>query len=279
MTRTCQIVISFILFSILFPSLCRSAETITGQYCYTCRDGETMQESREIVRTLSIRNGIESSRFFIESSAKVKNVSLFNDLVQIISSGYLKNLKVLEHTEDGRTVCEKISWTVIPEKIEKVMKQVIESRMREVERMGLDNNGYIKIFSVSEEQFGDFDVMEKTLDYINVGLKALRKFRSDDEHGTVFITFYDLEGHEIYTDKEKECFYKPVFPKAALDAGGMGVSYEVEDIYPGEIRYCSLRRSYDVYKVWLYGGQFKNHSEASEPGTAKPAKKRKSNGK
>ena len=94
-------------------------ETIQGHYCYAFGDRETIQEAREVVRTLSIRNGIESYRIFVESSTKVNNFSLTNDLVQTVSSGYLKNLKVLEHTEEGRTICEKISGTVKPEEIEK----------------------------------------------------------------------------------------------------------------------------------------------------------------
>lgn len=274
MTRTHHILVFLVLFSILFPSICLSEETITGQYCYTYGDRETIQESRELVRKMSIRNGIESYRIFIESSTKVENFSLSNDLIQTISSGYLKNLKVLEHTEEGRTICEKISGTVEPREIEKIMKKEVEKRTKKVEQKGLDDNGYVKILSVSKSQTED-----KTRSFVNLKLKSLRKFQSDNEYCNVFITYYDSEGNEMFTDKQKKCFYKVTFYS---DKPNLSITekidhlfeeiYEVEDIYPGETRNCGFEIKDYPFKVWLYGSQ-------SESTTAKQVKKRTSNKK
>jgi hypothetical protein len=146
------LILSGFLIILSFTSICLSSEeTITRHYCYTYGDRETLQEAREIVRTLSSRNGIESYRVFIESSTNVKNFSLSNDLVQIISSGYLKNVNVLEHTEEGKTICEKISGVVVPEQIDKVLRKEVQKRKTKIEDMGLDNNRYFKILSVKEK--------------------------------------------------------------------------------------------------------------------------------
>jgi hypothetical protein len=142
-------------FFLIIPSVCLSFETIIGQYCYTYGDRESIQEARELTRTLAIRNAIESYRTYIESTGRVTNFTLTNDLIQIISSGYLKNINVLEHKEEGKTVCDKISGIVEPKEIEKVIEKQISLRTKTIEDMGLDNNGYLKILSITdrEEEF------------------------------------------------------------------------------------------------------------------------------
>jgi hypothetical protein len=121
MNKSILLIILVIL--ILFPTFCLPSETITGHYCYTYGDKESLQEAKEIVRTLAIRNAIEIYRVYVESTTRVTNFTLTNDLVQILGSGYLKNLKVIEHTEEGRTICERISGIVEPKDIEKVIEK------------------------------------------------------------------------------------------------------------------------------------------------------------
>ncbi len=234
-----------IIVSVLFllPINVYSSETIVGQYCYTYGDRETIQESRELVRTLSIRNGIESYRVFIESSTKVKNFTLSNDLVQMISSGYLKNIKVLEHTEEGRTICEKISGTVEPKEIEKVIENQISVRTKKIEDMGLDNNGYVKILSVSDyktKKDGYYGSYTDTT--ITVKLKTIKNFHYEDPHCYIFVTEYDSNGNEISTKRDEKCC-------TILDM------YSSKMIYSGEIKTCYLTHiGGDSYKVWLLDG-------------------------
>jgi hypothetical protein len=89
-------------------------DIIHGHYCYTYGDRESLQEAREITRALAIRNAIESYRLFISSTSNIKNFKLTNDLVQVISSGYLKDIKAIGHKEEGRTICDDIEASVSP---------------------------------------------------------------------------------------------------------------------------------------------------------------------
>lgn len=238
-----KIVLGILIFSfILTPSLCLSEETITGHYCYTYGDRESLQESRELVRTLSIRNGIESYRVFIESTGRVSNFTLTNDLIQTISSGYLKNIKVLEHTEQGKTICEKISGTVVPEEVEKVMRQEIERRTKQVEDTGVDNNGFVKILRVynteevepSIQLFGS----NKIYTYVNVVCTTMSDMDCDkiiQDKNNIFITFYDSSGNPLRTYRKLFC----------------GGSYRV---YKNEIQNITFVKPPESshYKVWLH---------------------------
>jgi hypothetical protein len=202
---------------------------------------------------LSIRNAIESYRVFIESSTKVKNFSLTNDLVQLIGSGYLKNIKVLEYTEQGRTICEKISGTVVPEQIEKVLKREVEKRTRKVEEKGIDNNGYLKILRVYEEdEWVETNPLHlKGVPYqssvseskpviktkINIVCKVLKKVEYDwntKGYTSVFLEFFDPNGEPIETVQ--------IEPTKSY-----GTKF-----YPKQIvRFSSFKISHS-YKVWLY---------------------------
>lgn len=142
----CLLVFFAFLVSLAVPiQPCLADEIIKGSYCYTYGDNESLREARELTRTLAIRNAIESYRVFIESTSKVKNFQLTNDIVQVISSGYLKNIKVLEYTEEGRTVCETIQATVSPQAVENLLKIAVRKRTKRIEEHGIDSNRYLKI--------------------------------------------------------------------------------------------------------------------------------------
>jgi len=101
-----------LLLGIIFPSFSFADDIIEGHYCYTYGDSESLKEARELTRTLAIRNAIESYRVFITSTSNVKNFSLTNDRLQIITSGHLRDVKVVYHKEEGKTICDQIQATI-----------------------------------------------------------------------------------------------------------------------------------------------------------------------
>ena len=123
--------------------ICYADEIIKGNCCYTYGDNESLIEARELVRKLAIRNAIWSYSVFIECTSDVKNFQLINELLILISSRYLKDIEVMEHTEQGRTVCETVQASVHPTVIENVIKRTVK-RERVREEIGLDESGYLK---------------------------------------------------------------------------------------------------------------------------------------
>ena len=228
---------------------CLADEIIKGHYCYTHGDNESLREARELTKTLAIRNAIESYRVFIESTSKVQNFQLTNDIVQMISSGYLKDIKVLEHTEEGRTVCDTIQATVSPQAVEKIIKREVRNRNRRIEQTGIDNNGYLKILSVWENKYEDETktiytgkpVMIKKRT-INVRLKVLKPLlereMSKNPHYYVCVEYYDDDGNPSSTEKVH-----------VRDSGYIG-----KDLIAGEIITVTFFNQYGwstPYRVWL----------------------------
>jgi hypothetical protein len=70
----------------------------------------------------------------------------------MISSGYLKDIKVIEHKEEGRTICETIKAMISPQAVENIIKQA-RGQTEKLEEKGVANNGYLKILNVREKKF------------------------------------------------------------------------------------------------------------------------------
>lgn len=164
-------------------------ETITGRYCYTHGDGETLQEAREITRTLAVRNAIESYRVFVESSAKITNFTMANDIVQLLTSGYLKNITSLSHTEQGRTVCDTLQAKVNPSEMETFIRREAAKRARESEERGVDSNECLKILSAQ---------LSDGAEYARVVVKALRDADSAlcsvRYRNRIYVDYFDAKG-------------------------------------------------------------------------------------
>lgn len=237
---------------VLVPSVCAASETITGHYCYTYGDKESLQGARDLTRTLAIRNAIESFRIYIESTSKVTNFTLTNDLVQTISSGYLKNVKITNHTEEGRTICDEIEGSVDPAEVEKVIKNQMSKRTQKIENMGIANNGYLKILRSYEKDHYSGGITTKVLHVVCVSLK---RYHSRDSYQSnlpdslkVFANFYDASNNPIITIV------------SSVDFG----AYQ-NDIYPNQVilAYFNIPDGTKSYNVGLYGGNGKKNSEKS----------------
>jgi hypothetical protein len=140
-------ILVFLLTMILFATVAISEDIINGHYCYTYGDKESLTEARQLTRTLAIRNAVESYKAFVDSTTIVTDSALTGDIIQVLSSGYIKRVKTTEHTEKDRTICETIIGYIEPAKFEQALRKGIESRQRKVEERGIDNNGILKILS------------------------------------------------------------------------------------------------------------------------------------
>lgn len=212
----------FAFFLILFSSISFADEMISGHYCYTYGDNESLKEAKETTRMLAIRNAIESYRTFITSASTVRNFQLTNDLIQIISSGYLKDLKTIEHKEEGRTICETIQATVSPQAIENIIRSEVRQRTKNIEEAGIDNNEYLKIISVKTVP----------LDTGRREIRALIKMLTSCAYCCpIHATFFDSEGNPIG-----------------------GCRTDIVNLSKGEFReisICSLPPTVKSYKVWV----------------------------
>jgi hypothetical protein len=187
-----------VIFVLFLPSIGFADENIKGHYCYTYGDNESLKEARELTRTLAIRDAIETYRIFVESTSTVKNFKLTNDLIQMITSGYLKNIKVLKHTEKDRTICETIQASISPKVVENIIKREVRKRTKKVETLGLDNNGYLKILNVKNEIIGRQRLLCVTVKVLQrTGSLDWSMPRNNKPYFKICVDLFDSDGDPI----------------------------------------------------------------------------------
>jgi len=214
-------------------------DIIQGEYCFTYGDKESLMEAKQLTRTLAIRNAIESYRVYANSTTNVNNFTLTNDLIQTISSGYMKDIKVVSQSIEGRTVCEKIQATVSPRAIEEAIKREVQKRSVIIEDQGIDNNGWLKILNVRpiiktglhNEQYMQIEVI----------VKALRNLTAFGEEANVFIEYYDKDGNVIGGDKKNASGYGGSMHASEIKTISFGTQFDGFELPAGA----------NSYKVWL----------------------------
>jgi hypothetical protein len=102
-----------------------TADVIHGTYSYTYGDRETLVDARQVCKDLALRDAIESYAVFVESSTEVDDFQLKEDAVQAISAGVLKNVKITNQQEQGRTVTISVEAEVTPEEVKSALDQRI----------------------------------------------------------------------------------------------------------------------------------------------------------
>lgn len=241
-----KLIICLVLLKISNTFMLHADEIITGHYCYNYGDNESLVEAREITRTLAIRNAIESYQLFIESTTKVVNFTLTNDIVQIISTGYIKNIIILEHTENGRTIYEKIQCSINPIELRNILEKKLKNRTNDIESLGLDNNKVLKILKTS------FDT---TKECINVSVKiqiSLTTFMDSDIVISLKNPSYRINNRSLKV-------YISFFDENSIPIDGDSKLILTDlkniDLIAGEIRmisFCNIPLDMKSYKVWLY---------------------------
>jgi len=223
---------------VLLPWTSFSQELIKGHYCYTCGEGESLEEARELTRTLAIRNAIETCTGFENALNTSLSFNSTNDIIQTISSGYLKDLKVIEHTEDGKTICETIEANVPIEALKKVVRMEIEKRREKVEEFGVDNNGYLKILRVAKQtdRYG-FRLMALVKVLRPTGSLHLPSHQNRKPFFKVFMDTFDSEG----------------FP---LGSESNFIHESEVEMLPGEMKALFFYPPINTktFKAWLVGG-------------------------
>ncbi len=108
-----------------------SQDIIQGTYSYTYGDSESLVDARKTCKDLALREAIESYSVFIQSSTTVENFQLKSDLITSISGGNLKNVKILDQQEEGRTITMTVSAEVNPDEIRELIEKASTSSQKD----------------------------------------------------------------------------------------------------------------------------------------------------
>jgi hypothetical protein len=181
------------------PALCEDDRVeIVGVYRYTYHDPTSPAEAKNIAYSEAVRLAVESSRVFIEATSSVIDPELLGRVRQVIASGYLKDLQLVEQSEKGRTVYAKVRAFINPQEVRAVIQREINLGSSK-DLPGLDQNRALKILSVREEEDGTVAVVFqalKRLDWLNTAYDGSLRESAD-----VMIDFYDEKGVPIGSDR------------------------------------------------------------------------------
>ena len=112
---------------------------IVGDYRYFYHDPMTEAEAKDLAYTEAIRMAIDTAPPFMDATAFIMNSAFRRQLIQIIASGYLKDVKLVEQTENKRTVYAKVRATMIPQEVKSVVEREV-GRSSEKELLTLGQN-------------------------------------------------------------------------------------------------------------------------------------------
>lgn len=109
---------------------------IVGDYRYFYHDPMTATEAKDLAYTEAIRMAIDKAPPFMDATAFIMETAFRRHLIQIIATGYLKDVKLVEHTEKNRTVYAKVRATMIPQEVKSVVEREV-GRSSENEFLGI----------------------------------------------------------------------------------------------------------------------------------------------
>jgi hypothetical protein len=121
MKHICLLAASLVIFWLTSIGAKSDRVEVVGEESYTYGDKESLLEAKEIARKLAIRRAIESYKVFVDSTSSVSDFRIVSDLIQTIAAGYLHDLKILEQTEQGRTIHVKVRAYIVPSEIQAVL--------------------------------------------------------------------------------------------------------------------------------------------------------------
>lgn len=147
MMKRFQIFQGLIIF-VLFINVAWCADKISGSACYTYGDNESLVQAEQMAKTLAIRNAIESYSTFVESTTQVKDLQLSTDLINTVSVGQVKDIKVLKRLESGRKLCYTVEGFVEASELRNAITKYLEGGNDHTQ---LQNNGYIEIIGESAQ--------------------------------------------------------------------------------------------------------------------------------
>ena len=182
---------------ILFANVALGADKISGNACYTYGDNESLVQAEQMTKTLAIRNAIESYSTFIESTTKITDFQLSSDLINTVSAGQVKGVKVLKRLESGRKICYTVEGFVEPSELKSVIKDYLAGKDKRTDIQRQDNGYMLYCHKESGECFSPKKEADTTLEYFGN--------RNHQDYETVFINVKPARNlDKELSEKEKE---------------------------------------------------------------------------
>lgn len=106
----------------------QAKETVRATRCYQYGDDETFIKARETAINLALKDAIRSHRVFVESSTRIKNFQLDDDIIATTSVAMLKETTVEEVERKAQEVCVTVRASLNPSSTEELIRQRLAAK-------------------------------------------------------------------------------------------------------------------------------------------------------
>ena len=104
-------------------------ETVKGEGCYSYGDNETPAQAKRAAQNIAQETAVRSHRVFVQSTTRLKNFQVEEDVIQSASAAMLQNVKIEKEWKKGtQEVCVIITAELSPISAEELIKQRINAK-------------------------------------------------------------------------------------------------------------------------------------------------------
>jgi hypothetical protein len=105
-----------------------SLETVHGSGCYNFGDEETPAKARRAAMAIAQEQAVRSHHVFVESSVRVKNFQLEEDLIQTASAAMLQEIQIEKEERKAQEICITLTAKISPVSMEDMIRQRIAAK-------------------------------------------------------------------------------------------------------------------------------------------------------
>lgn len=106
----------------------QAKETVRASHCYRYGDDEAFNKARETAINIALKQAIRSHRVFIESSTRVKNFQLDDDIIATTSVAMLKETTVEKEERKPQEVCVTVTASLNTNSAEELIRQRLAAK-------------------------------------------------------------------------------------------------------------------------------------------------------
>ena len=103
-------------------------ETVRGSGCYKFGDEETPAKARKVAMALAQEEAVRKHHVFVESSQRVKNFQLEEDLIQTASAAMLQEIHIEKEERKAQEICITITAKISPVSIKDMIRQRLNAK-------------------------------------------------------------------------------------------------------------------------------------------------------
>jgi hypothetical protein len=123
-----SIIVCFPGYNLAGQDVPKPLESVRGSGCYKFGDEETPAKARKSAMAIAQEQAVRSHHVFVESSVRVKNFQLEEDLIQTASAAMLQEIQIEKEERKAQEICITLTAKISPVSIEDMIRQRVNAK-------------------------------------------------------------------------------------------------------------------------------------------------------